>query len=563
MKREATHNRRRRKRGIIRRLIPMAIALVLIAIILLVCLASDFWKKYAYGTEHADLNRYFDIFFDDQAAIIMDNTILEDKALVSDGRYYITQEMAEDNFCSNFYFDESEQQLLHTGANETIVSTADTKDFIEKDGTVYLAIDYISKLVNLEVNSFENPKRIEIKNSWGEVSRAKIKKDTEVRELGGVKSDILADLKEGETVTVLEEMENWTRVKTADCIMGYVENKRLTETYTESEEPVTSVAEEPILHNLRDYRICLGWHQVMSATANATLNDVLAKSRGINVISPTWFSLADNAGGIKNIGTVDYVAKAHDAGLEVWALVDNFDTGVSTLEVLSKTSVRKIAENNIVNAALELGVDGINIDFENLSGDCGPAFAQFIREISVLCRQHSLVLSVDNYVPKGYTAHYDRKTQGEYADYVVIMGYDEHFSGSEESGSVASFNFVQDGIESTLAEVAPEQVINGIPFYTRIWKEGAEVSSEAVDMVTAEEFLKNHGMTKTWDDVCAQNYAEKTEGNTVIKVWLEDAQSIKAKLDLMQANNIAGVACWKLGMETDDIWDVIGEYLGS
>ncbi len=557
---ETRKKSRRNRRKALRRFIPAAVAIVLIIIVLLVCFAADIWKRFSYGNTMANADEYFGLKSADEAAIIYGDEIIEEKALVRDGRYYVTQEFAEENICSDYYYDENEKQLLHTGVNDTRVSDASSGDFIQEGEEVYMALDYLQSLVNLQVDVYPAPAHIRIKNSWGKVKLAKAKKHTNVRVLGGIKSDILTEVSQGDELQVLDAMEDWSSVITPDGYIGYIENKLLSETKEVEETPVEDVSEEPIVHTLRDHKICLGWHQVMSEESNSTLESVAKGTKGMNVISPTWFSMSDNAGGISNIGSASYVKTAHANGLEVWALVDNFNVDVSTTQVLTHTDTRRILESNLVQESLALGVDGINIDFEGIESQAGPAFAQFIRELSIPCRQNGLVLSVDNYVPREHTSHYDRKTQGRYADYVIIMGYDEHYAGSKESGSVASFNFVQEGIESTLMDVDPSQVINGIPFYTRIWKEGADLTSEAVGMEKAESFLKNHGMKKEWDDICAQNYSEKNEGDVTYRVWLEDAQSISAKLNLMQDNSLAGVACWKLGLETPEMWEVVNKY---
>ena len=204
----------------------------------------------------------------------------------------------------------------------------------------------------------------------------------------------------------------------------------------------------------------------------------------------------------------------------------------------------------------------MNIDFENISLDAGEPFVQFIRELSIPCRKYGIVLSVDNYVPMDHTDHYDRAEQGAVADYVIIMGYDEHYNGSDEAGSVASIGFVEKGIENTVADVPKEKVINALPFYTRIWETGADgISSQAVGMEMAQTYVADHQIATRWDEETCQNYGEFQDGDRLCQVWLEDAESIKVKLNIMEKYEIAGVAAWRLGFETADVWDVIGEYM--
>ena len=189
-------------------------------------------------------------------------------------------------------------------------------------------------------------------------------------------------------------------------------------------------------------------------------------------------------------------------------------------------------------------------------------YIEFIRELSIPCRANGIVLSVDNYVPTEYTAHYDRAEQGIVADYVIVMGYDEHYAGSPEAGSVASIDFVEEGIERTVEQVPAHKVINAVPFYTRIWEtKGAELGSQAVGMAAAEEYVRAHNIALEWDEETCQNYGEYTEDGSLFQVWLEDERSIEVKLNIMEKYQIGGVAGWRLGFEKPEIWDVIGVYL--
>ena len=167
------------------------------------------------------------------------------------------------------------------------------------------------------------------------------------------------------------------------------------------------------------------------------------------------------------------------------------------------------------------------------------------------------------------------------ADYVIIMGYDEHFAGSYEAGSVASYNYVKEGIEETLRDVPADKVINAVPFYTRLWNEtpktdeeraedqgteaesySTKVTSEALGMEEAAQRVSEAGATVTWDDTVKQNYAEwQGDNDSTYRIWLEDASSLEVKLGLMKDNNLAGTAAWKLGFETSDIWDLIQKYV--
>lgn len=561
-----------------KKIIPIVIAIVLIIIIGGVTFGSRILEKYSYSKERADLNAYYGITGSQEAAIVLQDEIVEEKARISDGICYLDIATIHKYLNDRFYVDGGEGLLLYTLPEDIVrnsigSSVKETAQGSEELGytaaiwegdTLYVALDYIKQYTNFSYQLFTDPYRIQLTTEWPSYEVASISKNTQVRVKGGVKSEILTDVQKGDQVSVLEQMETWSKVKTADSVIGYVENKRLTGIRSEQPIPVTDYQEPEYTSLTRDHKINLGWHVVASAGGNDTFNSVTANAGNLNVISPTWFKLCDNEGGYTSFASADYVQKAHDRGLEVWALIENIEykDSISMYEILSSTTTRQKLIDSLMNDLITYGIDGINVDFEQLSMDCGEHFVEFIRELSVACRKNGKVLSVDNYVPRDFNDYYDRKEQGIVADYVIVMGYDEHYAGSKEAGSVASIDYVEDGIAQTVKEVPSEKVINAIPFYTRIWETtGDGISSQAVDMVTAEQFISNHGITAEWDETTCQNYGEYTSGDSRYQVWLEDADSIKVKLNVMENYGIGGVAEWRLGFEKPEIWDVIGEYL--
>ena len=561
-----------------KKIIPIVIAIVLIIIIGGVTFGSRILEKYSYSKERADLNAYYGITGSQEAAIVLQDEIVEEKGRISDGICYLDIATIHKYLNDRFYVDGGEGLLLYTLPEDIVrnsigSSVKETAQGSEELGytaaiwegdTLYVALDYIKQYTNFSYQLFTDPYRIQLTTEWPSYEVASISKNTQVRVKGGVKSEILTDVQKGDQVSVLEQMETWSKVKTADSVIGYVENKRLTGIRSEQPIPVTDYQEPEYTSLTRDHKINLGWHVVASAGGNDTFNSVTANAGNLNVISPTWFKLCDNEGGYTSFASADYVQKAHDRGLEVWALIENIEykDSISMYEILSSTTTRQKLIDSLMNDLITYGIDGINVDFEQLSMDCGEHFVEFIRELSVACRKNGKVLSVDNYVPRDFNDYYDRKEQGIVADYVIVMGYDEHYAGSKEAGSVASIDYVEDGIAQTVKEVPAEKVINAIPFYTRIWETtGDGISSQAVDMVTAEQFISNHSITAEWDETTCQNYGEYTSGDSRYQVWLEDADSIKVKLNVMENYGIGGVAEWRLGFEKPEIWDVIGEYL--
>ena len=567
-----------------KKIIPVIVAVILIILIGAAGFGAKLLEKYSYSKERADLTEYFGIAGENDVPIILQDEQIEEHAKIFDGICYFDMATVHKYFNDRFYEDKSENSLLYTTPDMVYANVIGTgtvtgydADFVESgesyDYTIsryegealYIAVDFVKKYANFSYELFTEPNHMQIYTEWDRRQTASVTKDTQVRYQGGIKSDILTDVSAGDQVIIREEMETWTKVKTQDSVIGYVENKRLGEKTEEEPVPVTDYVEPEYPSNTRDYKINLGWHVIGGVGGNDTLEETVAKTKGLNVISPTWFTLTGNEGEFSSFATTSYVERAHEMGLEVWALVGNVDSvDVDLYTVLSKTSNRRRLILQLLAAVREYNLDGLNIDFENVSLDAGEPFIQFIRELSIPCRKYGIVLSVDNYVPMNHTDHYDRAEQGVVADYVIIMGYDEHYNGSDEAGSVASINFVESGIKNTVAEVPKEKVINALPFYTRIWETGADgISSQAVGMEMAQTYVSDHGIATRWDEATCQNYGEFQDGDRLCQVWLEDAESIKVKLNIMEKYEIAGVAAWRLGFETADVWDAIEEYMNQ
>ena len=561
-----------------KKIIPVLIAIVLIIVIAGVSFGAKILERYSYTKERADLNAYFGMSGDGDVAIVLQNEIIEERARLFDGVYYLDLNTVHKYFNDRFYEDKGEGLLLYTLPDDIIRTVTGSNEVTDKSGTrslsyqparyegetLYVAIDYVKQYSNFSYEGFTEPNRLQIYTSWEERQTAEVKKDTAVRILGGVKSEILEDVHAGDKVILLEQMETWSKVKTADSVIGYIENKRLEEARAELPIPVTDYEEPEYTSLTRDHKINLGWHVVAGVAGNDTIDAMTAQTKGLNVISPTWFKLSDNEGNFTSFASQGYVDKAHGMGLEVWALVENIEykDSIDMYEILSSTTTRAKLIDGLVNTALTYGLDGINVDFEQISMDCGEHYIEFIRELSIPCRANGIVLSVDNYVPTGYTDHYDREEQGVVADYVIIMGYDEHYAGSPEAGSVASINFVEEGIQKTVAQVPANKVINAVPFYTRIWEtKDGQLSSQAVGMEMAEEYISAHNIQTEWDDETCQNYGEYSDGVSLFQVWLEDEKSLEVKLNIMEKYQIGGVASWRLGFEKPEIWDIIEAYL--
>lgn len=567
----AKRRRRRRRR---KQLVPVLVAMLLVVLVAIAGIITGFIKKYTPSDARMDLADYYHTS-EDEAALILQDTISETKGKMVDGEAYLPYSIITKELGGRFYWDKESEKMLYTTATGTLeIKPEDTtytiaeqvkqQDYVivkEIGEEFYIALDFAEQYMPIQGEVYDNPNRIVLSYKWGETNTVTVSKDTEVRYQGGIKSPILSEAKKGDTMVLLEEMENWSRVMTTDGIDGYVEKKNLEKPKT-TELSYSGEYKEDYSSLTREHKINLTWHQVTSEEANTALGETIQNMTGVNVISPTWFSVTANEGTISSLASADYVNEAHSRGMEVWGLIDNFNPDVSTLETLSSRSSREHIIQKLLEEAQRVGLDGINVDFEALTEEEAPHFIQFVRELSVVCRANNLVLSVDNPVPQ-FTGFYNRKEQGIVADYVIIMGYDEHTTGSEEAGSVASLPFVKEGIEKTLQEVPKEKVINGIPFYTRLWTESnnGTLSSEVMTMDAASQYIQENGIEVYWEKETAQNYGELLTDNGTQKIWLEDEQSIEEKMKLISQYELAGVASWKLGFERADVWNVISQYL--
>ncbi len=566
-----------------RKLISIIVPIVLILIVGAIAVGSIIIDKYSYSKENADLVEYFQIS-DGQVAIILQDERIDEKAIIRNDICYFDLETVHKYIDDIFYVDQIENVLLYTNAIGTysvaFEGTTMNSELIGQDAspeelpyiavfaegeTVYIAADYIKKLVNYSVDRYET--HVQVYTQWDSKQVATVKKDTNIRVKGGIKSPILCKLAKGDSVQVLEKMENWSAVKSENSLIGYVENKFLEEEITVTETPVTDVVIPEYTSVRMEGKVNLGFHAIGGYAGNDTLDSMVAESKGMNVIAPTWFSLSDNEGNYRSFGDSNYVKKAHDMGLQVWGVLDDFNyrnennAEVDIYSILSSTTKRKNLVQSITQKALELGMDGINLDFEKVSDEAGIHFVQFIRELSVLCRQNNLVLSSDNFVPFHFNNHYRLDIQGQVLDYVIIMGYDEHWHGSGEPGSVASIGYVQDGIAKTVEQVPAEKVVNALPLYTILWKsEGATVTDEYLTVKNTADFINRLGITLAWDEETCQNYAEWEDGDIFYQIWFEDVQSIAAKLNVMEAQNIGGVAVWRLGYGINPIWELLNTY---
>ena len=502
-------------------------------------------------------------------ALILDNELQEAKGIYEDGQVYLPVDWVDDYVNQRFYWDDGEKLLVYALPEEIVYADESTEGeagplLKEKDGETYLSLGLVKNYTDIREEAFATSeiKRVFIDTDWDTYETATLRHKTALRIKGGIRSEIINTEEKGTSVQILEQMDKWSKVRTEDGYIGYVQNRRL-----EKEQEITpqSQFEAPVYTSISmGEKVRLGFHQVTRKEANSTLKEYAQTAEGMNVIVPTWFNVIGNDGTYTSLASRDYVEQAHDMGLKVWAMVENVSTKESvkeldTKKLMSVTSNRRKLIENLMKEADTYGFDGFNLDFESLKAEAGPHYVQFIREMSVACRKKGLVLSVDNYVPSAYTAFYNRREQGIVADYVIVMGYDEHYAGGE-AGPVASLPYVEKGIADTLKEVPKEKVINSVPFYTRIWTEkDGKTTSKAYGIRDAKNWIKENNIELEWLDDLGVYYGESSNENGVQSVWMEEEKSLGLKVDLINEYDLAGAACWKLGFEDRSIWEIVSQ----
>ena len=573
MRKSNTRKRNMRKR---QKQDPVRIVLLLAAAVALIGIISFAAGRFIPTSSKRDPKEYFGIEGRDEVGVVVNGHVFETPGITLNEEIYLPIDEVSKYLNPGFFYSENENMFIITTPVEKIaVSVADSAEqnlFVSRDGKNYISYNYLYQYTDMDGDVvLGDTDRIVIRTVFDYDMRT-VGEKAVVRERPTIRGLVLEKPEAGTQVSILEadgsmDAGAWTRVTTPTGYTGYVENKYL-------EGDMIHVTEDRVrpeliyTHILREDKINMVFHQTDNQASNNMLAQSLEGVSGVNVIAPTWFYLESPEGDMSSVASDTYVATAHSRGLSVWTVANDFDGAVNsskdTFSALSTYAGRSKIIDTIVSETVRVGADGINIDFEKVNADCAPYFQEFIRELSVSCRTQGLVLSIDAYVPT-YTKYLGRAELARTADYIVCMCYDEHTSGSETAGSVSSLPFVQKGIRDTVKEVPPEQTVIALPFFTRLWKvnENAAPTSSAMGMGEAAAWLSENAANVVWDEETGQNYAEAKGVDGTSKIWIEDAQSISEKMKEVMAAGCAGVAEWKLGLETQDIWQVISDHLAE
>ncbi len=550
------------------------IVIVAAFVILIVVMAAMFMIV-RYTPTKEKMNGY--VFFNldkstDKTMVIIDGKQYSDTGVVTDGRHYLPQEFVADNINAGFYYDKESQAVLYSDSSYMYtymsgknVYTDDTgktynTDYpvvIDINGECFIAWEYIAEHTDCEYAYGSEPERINISIERENKQCVTVKKKSAVRYRGGIKSPVLEYVQKGDRLVYEDDLDDWIKVTTATGYTGYIKKTEASDTFEYIREEKNY---ETHNYNMKDDKVTLAWFQVSGVAGNSGIDNNIATASGVNVLAPTWYSVTDSSGNMSCYASAGLVNKMHQRGTDVWALVSDFDTNVDFAALYSSKKARTNMVNTLINDAEKYGFDGINLDFENIKSAYAKDYLQFVRELSIECERKGLVLSTDNYKPEAYNRCYNLKEQSRFVDYVIVMAYDEHYAGTD-AGSVASLPFVKEAVEATVQLVGKEHVIAGIPFYTRIWTTtDGNTTSRAVGMQAAVDQLNSDGQVALWNDDCGQYVASYTVGNSTRQIWFEEEKSIEAKMQIIQENNVAGVAGWKLGLEKSSVWSVISKY---
>ena len=559
-----THGRKRIK-GIIIAAAAAGLVVIVAAMFVIV--------RYTPTKEKMSGYKYFDIDKNtDKVLVMIDGESYPDTGINIDGRLYLPQEFIADNINVGFYYDKESDATLYSDTSYIYAFKKNQNDYSDDTGKIYtmdysvirdvdgecfIAWDYVAERTDCEYQYASEPDRLNVTLKSEAKQCVTAGKKAAVRYRGGIKSPVLEYVSKGDRLEYVDDIDEWIKVTTVSGYTGYVKKSEVSDTFEYVREQ-KAVEEHNFL--LKNEKITLAWFQVSGTAGNSSIDNNMSTISGVNVIAPTWYSVTDESGNMSSYASADFVSKMHQRGIDVWALVSDFDTNVDFAQLYSSKAARTNMVNKLVGEAKSYGFDGINLDYENIKSAYAKDYLQFVRELSVACERNGIVLSTDNYKPEAYNRCYNLKEQSKFVDYVIVMAYDEHYAGTD-AGSVASLPFVKEAVEDTVQLVGKEHVIAGIPFYTRIWTTtDGNTTSRAVGMQAAIDQLNSDGQVALWNDDCGQYVASYTVGSSTTQIWFEEEKSIEAKMQVIQQENTAGVACWKLGLEKSTVWSVISQY---
>ena len=503
---------------------------------------------------------------------------LKNDVLIEDNIIYLSESDVANFFDKYIYQDEETNNIITTyekkvaaigfEENQITINGSEKEIYahaIEKDGEVYLPVSEMTDVYDVEIANIEETKVVTMDSLDRGQKRAIVTSNLAVKSSTNFISKTVDRVKKGDCVIVVSSDKGYSRIRTANGKLGYIKTNKLENEFTVREDMEETKQVEGKINLTWDY-----FSEYGSAPdrAGTTID-------GVNVVSPAFFYLDEDGKLQENVGSKGqaYIEWAHSNGYKVWPMISNANAAKESLEITSEImnsyTKREALIESIVEKCVEYKLDGINVDFENMKAEDKDMYSRFIIELTPRLKEIGAVTSVDVTAPDGgetWSMCFDRHVIGDVADYIIFMAYDQNGVSSTTPGTTAGYNWVSLSLNKFLQTevIDSDKIILAVPFYTRVWttdQDGKIIGRSTVDMKDIESIIPA-GVEKTWDDELKQNYVEYMDGNNKKQIWIEDLESLKAKVSLIKENNLAGVASWQKGMEIDEVWQMFKTELG-
>lgn len=503
---------------------------------------------------------------------------LKNEIMIKDDIIYLSkQDIA--NFFDKYIYEEKKTNQIITTYDKKIAEIGFEKNTININGsnkkiyahaekeneTIYLPISEMKEVYDIEIEYLPDTKVVTMDSKDREQKKAIVNSNVAVKSSTNFIAKTVDRVKKGENVIVVSSENGNAKIRTQNGKLGYIKANKLTNEITVREDMHEEKQVEGKINLVWDY------YSTYASAPDRSGQTI----EGINVVSPAFFYLDTNGKLKENIGEKGkaYIEWAHNNGYKVWPMLANAEAAKESLSITSNImnnyEKRKELIEDIVNACVKYKIDGINVDFENMKQEDKDMYSRFIIELTPRLKEMGLVTSVDVTAPDGgetWSLCFDRHVIGDVADYIVFMAYDQYGISSKKAGTTAGYNWVKLSLNKFLQteEIEPEKIILAIPLYTRVWTTDSneKVTSKTVAMKDIDKVIPQ-GTNKTWDNDLKQNYAEYTDSGNKKQIWIEDIDSLKAKVSLITENNLAGVGSWQKGMESDDVWGMLKQELSK
>lgn len=503
---------------------------------------------------------------------------LKNEIMIKEDIIYLSKQDIANFFDKYIYEEKKTNQIITTydkkiaeiGFDENTINIngSDKKTYAhaEKENeTIYLPISEMKEVYDIEIEYLPDTKVVTMDSKDREQKKAIVNSNVAVKSSTNFIAKTVDRVKKGENVIVVSSENGNAKIRTQNGKLGYIKANKLTNEITVREDMHEEKQVEGKINLVWDY------YSTYASAPDRSGQTI----EGINVVSPAFFYLDTNGRLKENIGEKGkaYIEWAHNNGYKVWPMLANAEAAKESLSITSNImnnyEKRKELIEDIVNVCVKYKIDGINVDFENMKQEDKDMYSRFIIELTPRLKEMGLVTSVDVTAPDGgetWSLCFDRHVIGDVADYIVFMAYDQYGISSKKAGTTAGYNWVKLSLNKFLQteEIEPEKIILAIPLYTRVWTTDSneKVTSKTVAMKDIDKVIPQ-GTNKTWDNDLKQNYAEYTDSGNKKQIWIEDIDSLKAKVSLITENNLAGVGSWQKGMESEDIWGMLKQELSK